>query len=171
MKVIAIAKSKRRRGEDDHDAQFGRCTGCCGQERAADRSGQSGQPDDQCRHGAAGGSEDDCRRSEERRRADPASAYRKINDRLHIVTSIIDLARWRWNARGRAGRKSSTGRWKPIKDSYDYILIDCPPQLSILNQCAFLRGRRRSDSCQDRLPGIPWPDAAAGQHPGDPGVD
>ena len=70
-KSYCNSKSKGWRGEDNHNAQFGRCAGCCGQERAADRSGQSGQPDDQRRHGAAGGSEDDCRRSEERRRADP----------------------------------------------------------------------------------------------------
>ena len=48
----------------------------------------------------------------------------KINDRLHIVTSIIDLAPMEMEILDRA--------LKPIKDSYDYILIDCPPQLSIL---------------------------------------
>ena len=57
----------------------------------------------------------------------------KINDRLHIVTSIIDLAPMEMELLSRASREKILDRaLKPIKDSYDYILIDCPPQLSIL---------------------------------------
>ena len=57
----------------------------------------------------------------------------KINDRLHIVTSIIDLAPMEMEMLSRASREKILDRaLKPIKDSYDYILIDCPPQLSIL---------------------------------------
>ena len=57
----------------------------------------------------------------------------KINDRLHIVTSIIDLAPREMELLSRASREKILDRaLKPIKDGYDYILIDCPPQLSIL---------------------------------------
>lgn len=57
----------------------------------------------------------------------------KINDRLHIVTSIIDLAPMEMEMLSRASREKILDRaLKPIKDGYDYILIDCPPQLSIL---------------------------------------
>ena len=57
----------------------------------------------------------------------------KITDRLHIVTSIIDLAPMEMELLSRASREKILDRaLKPIKDGYDYILIDCPPQLSIL---------------------------------------
>ena len=54
----------------------------------------------------------------------------KINDRLHIVTSIIDLAPMEMELLSRASREKILDRaLKPIKDSYDYILIDAPPTL------------------------------------------
>lgn len=57
----------------------------------------------------------------------------RLNDRLHIVTSIIDLAPMEMELLSRASREKILDRaLKPIKDSYDFILIDCPPQLSIL---------------------------------------
>ena len=54
----------------------------------------------------------------------------KINDRMHIVTSIIDLAPMEMEMLSRASREKILDRaLKPIKDSYDYILIDAPPTL------------------------------------------
>lgn len=57
----------------------------------------------------------------------------QISERLHIVTSIIDLASMEMEMISRTSREKILDRaLKPILDEYDYILIDCPPQLSIL---------------------------------------
>ena len=57
----------------------------------------------------------------------------RINDRLDIVTSIIDLAPLEMEMLSRASREKILDRaLRPVLDRYDYILIDCPPQLSIL---------------------------------------
>ena len=48
-----------------------------------------------------------------------------FRSRLHIVTSIIDLAPMEMEMLSRASREKILDRaLKPIKDSYDYILID-----------------------------------------------
>lgn len=57
----------------------------------------------------------------------------KISDRLHIVSSIIDLAPMEMEMLSRASREKILDRaLKPVRDKYDFILVDCPPQLSIL---------------------------------------
>ena len=57
----------------------------------------------------------------------------RISDRLHIVTSIIDLAPMEMELLSRASREKILDRaLKPVRDEYDFILVDCPPQLSIL---------------------------------------
>lgn len=57
----------------------------------------------------------------------------RIGERLHIVTSIIDLAPMEMELLSRASREKILDRaLKPVRRRYDFILVDCPPQLSIL---------------------------------------
>jgi chromosome partitioning protein len=51
----------------------------------------------------------------------------------YIIPSIIDLADLEWKMFARVSRELILSRaLEPIKADYDYIVIDCPPQLSIL---------------------------------------
>lgn len=57
----------------------------------------------------------------------------KINENLDFIPSVIDLAAMEMELIARTAREFILSRsLKPIEDEYDYILIDCPPQLSIL---------------------------------------
>lgn len=57
----------------------------------------------------------------------------QLNERLHIVTSIIVLAPMEMEMLSRASREKILDRaLRPVLELYDFILIDCPPQLSIL---------------------------------------
>ena len=57
----------------------------------------------------------------------------KLKPNLDIITSIIDLAQIEMEMMTRASREKILDRaLSPVKKDYDYILIDCPPQLSIL---------------------------------------
>ena len=50
-----------------------------------------------------------------------------------LSPSIIDLAPMEMELLSRASREKILDRaLKPVRGSYDFILIDCPPQLSIL---------------------------------------
>ena len=66
-------------------------------------------------------------------KCDIRECIQKINDNLHIITSTIDLASLEMEMLSRASREKILDRaLEPIKGEYDFILIDCPPQLSIL---------------------------------------
>ena len=57
----------------------------------------------------------------------------QISEWLHIVASIIDLAPMEMELLSRASREKILDRaLNPVRDKYDFILVDCPPQLSIL---------------------------------------
>jgi chromosome partitioning protein len=57
----------------------------------------------------------------------------KISDNLDLIPSIIDLASLEMELMSRTSRETVLAReLNKVKDQYDYILIDCPPQLSIL---------------------------------------
>ena len=56
-----------------------------------------------------------------------------LQENLHICTSRLELAQLEMEMIGRSMRETILKRaLEKIKNKYDYILIDCPPQLSIL---------------------------------------
>lgn len=65
--------------------------------------------------------------------ADIRDCIHRLSENLDIVPSIIDLAPMEMEMISRASREKILDRaLRPIVAGYDYILIDCPPQLSIL---------------------------------------
>lgn len=64
----------------------------------------------------------------------PASeCVHQLEPNLFIIPSIIDLASLEMDMLSRTSREKILARAiEPLRENYDHILIDCPPQLSIL---------------------------------------
>lgn len=69
----------------------------------------------------------------EKNKYEISECVQKLNENLHIITSTIDLAALEMAMLSRASREKILARaLAPVLNNYDFILIDCPPQLSIL---------------------------------------
>lgn len=56
---------------------------------------------------------------------------------LELMAADMDLA-MRFGARGLEGRKILRAAFDKVKDNYDYIICDCPPNLNLITQNAIL---------------------------------
>lgn len=69
----------------------------------------------------------------DKEKCDIKECIQQVRENLYIITSTIDLASLEMEMLSRASREKILDRaLEPIKNEYDFILIDCPPQLSIL---------------------------------------
>ena len=69
----------------------------------------------------------------DKKKSDIRKCILNVKENLDVITSTIDLASIEMEMMSRASREKILDReLEPIKAEYDYILIDCPPQLSIL---------------------------------------
>ena len=63
----------------------------------------------------------------------PVGADEKLKDYLYIIPSIIDLAQMENEMYGRTSRERILAKAvSQIKDEFDYIIMDCPPQLGLM---------------------------------------
>ena len=63
----------------------------------------------------------------------PVGSDEKLKDYLYIIPSIIDLAQMENEMYGRTSRERILSKaLSQIKDEFDYIMLDCPPQLGLM---------------------------------------
>lgn len=64
---------------------------------------------------------------------EPEKCMYPVNDHLFLVPSIIDLASTELEINGRTAREHTLKKaLKKVEDKFDFIFIDCPPQLTVL---------------------------------------
>lgn len=68
----------------------------------------------------------------------PVGALDELKGYLYLIPSIIDLAQMELEMFSRTSRERILDKaLTPVKGEYDYIILDCPPQLSIMTINAF----------------------------------
>lgn len=73
----------------------------------------------------------------------------KLSDGYSLIPSIIDLATLEMELMARTARETVLARQlHKIKNNYDYIILDCPPQLSILTLNALAVAERVLIPCR-----------------------
>ena len=76
-------------------------------------------------------------------KTDPLDCGYLVKENLYIVPSDIELAEVEQNITGRTAREKILKKaLKPFEEYFDYVFIDCPPQLGILTTNALVAANR-----------------------------
>ncbi|MFO7710350.1 MAG: AAA family ATPase [Candidatus Woesearchaeota archaeon] len=70
--------------------------------------------------------------------ADPRECMVHVNDFLHVIPSNSTLSQAELILSGKVGRETVLKRCLEGLYEYDYIIVDCPPSINLLNQNALL---------------------------------
>ena len=98
-----------------------------------------------------------------------ASVRRSVNPNLSICGSHIDLAGAELELLGTVGREVILrDQLEADTEPFDYVLMDCPPSLSVLTLERAVRGQRGLDPAPGPFPGTSWAFEAPGD--GEPGL-
>lgn len=63
----------------------------------------------------------------------PVGSSPELDGRLYLLPSIIDLAQMENDMYGRTSRERILDKTlAPVKNEFDYIILDCPPQLGLM---------------------------------------